>query len=311
MAKRLRVVFLYRAAHARSGAKIMRCDQLSEIARAGLSERFDFRVLQLPKPRFSAAIRDLFDDLDGAIVILLKRAHVTLSDNQLWHLRRKTKALIVDHVDASFDKTSLDFADLHIAASLDGKSGLSRIIERVSPHSPAPVSLVLHHADPRITWHDHSHAKAANIAYFGLKEHAAIPDACSSAITVHPYSTTADFAPAFQDLGFANTHYAVRPHVIARNRWKPFTKGITAAAFGANVLVNREVDDALSQLGADYPYLVPDTAAEAVQDGLGRIRRGVGSAEWRYALEIMQSLRARTAPDRIAAQLGHAIARVA
>jgi uncharacterized protein YqeY len=100
-----------------------------------------------------------------------------------------------------------------------------------------------------------------------------------------------------------NLHYAVRHSTQRRGEaYTPFTKGFTAAVCRANILVNRQVDDAIEFLGDDYPYMVQQLDETEIMDMLDHAVAGYGSAEWRTARKIMQSVEARTNPAAIAQQ---------
>jgi len=307
MTQAQRVTFLYRAAHARSGSKIMRCDQLCAIARAHLGERFDFDVVELPRPGRPERVAETLDRLEGAVVILLKRAHLMLDDGQTESLRRRARAILIDHLDARLDARSLGLADVDIAASLAGAQALKDLA--ADPASPphVNVALVTHHADPRIAWTDHRHATRLAIGYFGLPEHAAIPHDLEDRILLPDYRKGQGMEAVLAAIPPVNVHFAVRPGHPARNSRKPFTKGINAAAAGANVLVQRGVDDAVALLGEDYPFLIDSDAPDAVNEGVGRLEASLGTPTWHAGLDAMENLRAHAAPARVAQQLGSAI----
>src|ERR1043166_3945322 len=77
----------------------------------------------------------------------------------------------------------------------------------------------------------------------------------------------------FRKLEDYNAHFAVRPDVVGNpslRSFAPFTKGFTAAVCGANIIVNRGVDDAVAFLGADYPFLIDCATQSAIDEGLRR-----------------------------------------
>ena len=309
MVSKGRVVFLHRAAHARSGSKIMRCDQLSSIAQTHLDSRFEFEVACLPRPDQASETREVIAGLSGAIVILLKRAHATLTPDQVSLLRDTARFVMIDYVDAGIDKPAMDIADLHIAASEDGARGLKRVADRLSPGRDIEVALVPHHADPRIRWRDRRADTEIKIGYFGLPDHAVIPPESAACVHSPDYGNGENIDEVIASMSDVNVHYAIRPPKQVRNSWKPFTKGINAAAAGANVLVHRGVDDAISLLGEDYPYLIDDASEAAIRDGIARVQSAAGSAEWLLGLDRMAGLRARLTPSRIAQDLSAALDR--
>lgn len=293
--RRVRVCFLYRAAHASSGAKIMRVDQLCDMARAHLGDRYDFEKVELPKKGQNRRIRLMLEGLGDAIVIVLKRAYATFGPGHAEVLRRRARAVIVDHVDAGIDPLAFNVADLHLAASWDGLAG----IRAVSEGREIRTALLPHHADPRISWRERSADSTLAMGYFGLAGHALLPRALAPRLIVPDYGAGERMPEVIEAMSRCNVHYAVRPAKKVRNSWKPFTKGINAAAAGANVLVHRDVDDAVAALGPDYPYLIEEPTEAGIMDGVARLDRGIGGPDWRRGLEAMSELRARTLPDRL------------
>jgi len=106
-------------------------------------------------------------------------------------------------------------------------------------------------------------------------------------------------------LATANMHYGVRemPPPDQRRTFKPFTKGFTAAACGAHILVNRQADDAEAFLGADYPFLIDDCSEDAIAGGMDLARSMVGTPQWNDALAVMEDIRAIIEPRNIMSQL--------
>lgn len=281
----------------------MRCDQLCQIARSFLSDQFSFELVELPKPRDPEAISRTLADLDDAIVILLKKAHVTFGPGHADQLRSVARAVAIDHVDAGIDDRALSVADLHIAASEDGLHGMAQVIDRIAPGNRIPLALLPHHADPRIVWRNRREDTDVKIGYFGLIEHAVIPPELDRNWCIPSYGVGDEFLVTLAEMKEVNVHYAVRPKKSVRNSWKPFTKGINAAASGANVLVHRGVDDAISLLGREYPFLIEDATADAISDGIRRLEGSVGGSDWKRGLDAMDMLRERTEPAQIAKTL--------
>jgi hypothetical protein len=88
-----------------------------------------------------------------------------------------------------------------------------------------------------------------------------------------------------------------------RLAYKPFTKGFNAAASHANILVNRQVPDAVAFLGDDYPFLIDDLSKDAVQGGFDTARAAFGTPLWDRALAQVARMHARVTPREITRQL--------
>jgi hypothetical protein len=77
---------------------------------------------------------------------------------------------------------------------------------------------------------------------------------------------------------------------------KPLAKVGVAAAYDANIIVNRS-NAAVELLGTDYPYLCDDTVEDA-RKTIERARLEFGSATWQAGLERMAALRERLSIER-------------
>lgn len=299
---RRRVVFAYRQAHASAGSKIMRCDQLAQIARTRLGERFAFETLALPPPRRSRRIRAAIESAEGAIVILLKRADLALDPSQAADLSRAACGVCVDYVDAPLGDGLAEIADMHIAAS---KAAFSKLRARAS--SADAVRLVTHHADPRIVWRKDFGEGRFRLCYFGDERHFTPPPALTDSIERAAFARRDDAATALGALRRASMHYAVRAYdpVEAARRLvaKPFTKGFNAAAANANILINRDAPEIEGYLDDDYPFLIESAHPVHIAEGVRRARDAFGGRDWRDGLERMAAIRAECAPERVAAQL--------
>jgi hypothetical protein len=181
MARKRSVVFLFRRAQEFRGSKLMRCDQLREIAQTHLAERYDFQVRRLPAPRNEALQLKIARDLDGCILILLKSAALALLPGSLAEFRRRAAGICIDYVDASISIMPDVPIDMHISASIAGKNALEMELARKSVSNPAEkVHLIHHHADPRITWSDRSDSARITACYVGEASNTIIPDAISN-----------------------------------------------------------------------------------------------------------------------------------
>jgi hypothetical protein len=176
---------------------------------------------------------------------------------------------------------------------------MTAIIDRLGLTDRVATALLLHHADPRIAWRDRKNDRALSIGYFGLLGHATLPANLKTRVALPDYDLTDGLTQMLSMMETTNVHYCLRPARRVRNSWKPFTKGINAAAAGANVLVSRDVEDAVEMLGPDYPFLIPEPSDAAIVDAVHRVEGALGTPVWGDALDRMEALRARTAPPRL------------
>ena len=306
---RPRVIFAYREGHRSSGAKIMRVDQLSAMAQAHLGDRWDFQTLALPRPSQRRRQRAQIEDVRGAIVIFLKRAVDVINLDIQWQWREAVGALAVDYVDAETAPWPKIPIDVHIAAS----GALEKhLLARLKAHpelarsADARVMRLDHHADPSLErfWPDRPHDEL-RLFYFGRPKNRTLPRSLAAKV-VHPNYGGLGIENEHRGvLATANMHYAVRemPPPDQRRAFKPFTKGFTAAACGAHILVNRQADDAEAFLGADYPFLIDDCSKDAIAGGIDRARSMVGTPKWDDSLSVMEDIRASVEPRSIMTQL--------
>lgn len=96
-------------------------------------------------------------------------------------------------------------------------------------------------------------------------------------------------------------------HWIVRNRrpldgWKPFLKGFVAARCGAAVIVTRDDQNAAHYLGDDYPFYAESVAPADLEAAWVRTAAAFGGPEWRFALDIMRQVKARSSDAQVAAE---------
>lgn len=293
-----RVIFAHLAGHQSSGAKIMRCDQLAAMAKAHLdAQRWTFEVMAMPREGQLRKQRLMTDDIRGAVVIFLKRAWKVLDPEHLANWRDAARAMAIDYVDARTTPVPDVEIDAHIAAS----GALERHL--ISRHAGACILRLDHHADPALT--PAAPSRDLCLAYFGREKNRTLPRRLASRVMVPDYEGLSLQHDIREAMGNANLHYAVRDMEPETHRtsFKPFTKGFNAAAVGANVLVNRQVDDAVEWLGADYPFLIEDCRPETIAAGIDRAEAAFGSDDWTAGLATMERIRESVRPNRIAFQL--------
>ncbi|MFC6582236.1 hypothetical protein [Sulfitobacter aestuariivivens] len=202
---------------------------------------------------------------------------------------------------AELDLTLFDF---HIAASFAAQHAICKHLANAGL-SERPVGLVHHHADPRLAKIASRTENGFRAAYVGMPENATIPESLQSDVAVLHAKTGRDFGRILPELQKYTLHFAVRPprdNATARG-YKPFTKGFTAAACRANIMVNRSEDDAEHLLGADYPYFVEGASADAIENCFEDARSHYGGPVWKDARDRVQNMLELTRPDRLAGQL--------
>ena len=294
-----RVRFVYLRSSRQSGSTVMRCFQLHDLVRRHLGGDYDFGMLPLPAFCDRAAeMRWVGGQPAGTTYVFVKKAIDGLGRESLLALRDRARAICLDYVDRALDDWISAGVDVHVACSV---TGLERLREaQRAGHIAGRTHLLLHHADPRLAALRHRHHRLARpqAVYFGRLENCYLPPSIAPRLTVLPATNTATFTANVRRLVDFNLHYCVRGN--QPRGAKPFTKGFTAAACGANVVASAADEEARHFLDADYPYLAAREDEGAVGDVLDHVARTYGTATWRRGLEAMGAIRERIAPARLA-----------
>ena len=305
----LKVRFVYKRSSRYLGSTILRADQLCRLAQRHLGERYDFATLPIPGMNH-AWRQSLWVKLrHEAIYIFVKDAIDRLDREHLAALRRKAVAICVDYVDRSLEFLRPDSVDLHISASIAGEAAL-RTLVAASTDSDKPAgaatALLLHNTDERLETLRLRPLDTARVVYFGGPGNTRLTNYARSVVDVVSAELSKDMNANFRKLEAYNAHYCVRPDEegpTLRRPFNPFTKGFTAAVCGANVIVNRSVDDAVAFLGADYPFLIKSATDGEIDAGLRRLVDAYGGDDWVRAQKAIAALRQRVSPVAIAADL--------
>lgn len=300
-----RVIFAFMAWNRHRGATVLRTKQLSQILNEHYGGRYQIERVPIRRPRFAEAHNEFVAHANGAVVIGLMHALRPLGRDRLLALRQRSAGLCMDHVDSAPDAEDLGLYHVHIVAS---QSGYRRVNSRLAKYrvSSASVAHVTHHADLRIQRLGASIAAPFRIGYLGNPKKMIKPPNVND-VEVLSYENQSDFKESLYRFGTFPIHYAVRPKTRNPEISKPFTKGFTAAAMGANILVNKQVDDAEFYLGTDYPYLLKSSRSQDIEAGLEHARVTYGGAEWKSGLETIEHVRHLSSPRFVAAELHNAI----
>ncbi|MEM7507240.1 MAG: hypothetical protein AAF415_10870 [Pseudomonadota bacterium] len=308
MANRKRSVsFVYKKNQVKWGSTIMRAHMMARMAGQHLSERYDFRLLSLPA-RSIPGLQYAWARLrrPGDVLIFTKHAMLSTDPGVLEALRRRGVGVCLDHVDANLAETLPIPADVHIACSFSSVEEMEAHVAKAGGSAPRPVVKLLHHnVDERIYTLDPCQQRELRGVYFGRAYLTVQTPAVERHIDFIDASDADAMERGFRALPDYNLHYCVRSGELplGPHQHKPFTKGFTAAACGAVVLLDRQVEDALAFLGADYPYFVERPVEAEILAGLDRVADGFGCAEWQRACEIMAGVADQVSPQALAEQL--------
>jgi hypothetical protein len=250
-----------------------------------------------------------------AVFILLKNIAYRLTPDEVRQLKKKAIAVGVDHKFGDPWTLDLPLYDFHISATESGRRAIDETLATAGANAgEAPFTGTWYQSfDHRLKDMRLRDLDRLSAVYLGRPQHAAIPEGLADDITVIDVLFSEQMERATRELGMYNLHYAVRPHrqETLQRAYTPFTKGATAAACGSNMLVNRQVDDAIEFLTPDYPYLVESNAPAHVEEGFRKAREEFGGPEWHRGLEIMRSVRERVSGPAQARQLVDIVTRAA
>lgn len=224
---------------------------------------------------------------DGRFII--RKAAYRLTREEIGRIKEKAIAVGVDHKDGDLADVDLSLFDFHVSASKAGFDAMNELLSTRPEAKPGAFSGLLYQAaDARLARFQRREFNGLSPVYVGAPDNAVIPGSMRELIPVYPVGHDDEMDAAVRDLSAFNFHFAVRPGAKAglRRAYKPFTKGANAAACHSNVLVNRQVDDAVHFLTPDHPYLVRSNRAEDVEEAFRKARDEVGGPEWQRGLDI-------------------------
>ena len=285
--RRLRpIVFTFATQYAGSGTSVMRGAQLSNLlASSGFTDRpVDFQPFST---RFKHS--DLF---------LTKGVLKAVTPEDLARSARRGNRLFVDPVDEDLSDEMAEQADVVVAASRTAEDAYR------ARWPSARVALLNHHVDPRVDAVVHQTKRGeigeARAAYFGELENTIHTPSIAKIVDFVSIDTSRQDERWLSRLATYNLHYAIR-RTRALDRYKPFLKGFTAAACGANIVIQSTETEAARWLPADYPYWHHGNVEEEnILATLQKARDGYGGPDWRSAREAMNEIARQTSPSAIA-----------
>ncbi|SHH17618.1 hypothetical protein SAMN05444003_2322 [Cognatiyoonia sediminum] len=307
MPRSCKIVFAYRRGQIHMGGKMMRVDQLSQMAADMLpSDQYDVQTAFVPREDRRHKVRELIDACRGAVVIFHKSAASNIGPDTRAEIRKVAAGICVDHLDIVVGPLEKGFFDVHIVASRFAEAELVQNLNGLKPLPGTQVRHLRHHADPRLGEISAREIDNFQLGYFGMLENIADRSAFPDDMSIPDYEPT-ELDGFLNALPKSNLHVTVRKPFPKRSfgilPTKPFTKGFNAAVVGANVLVNTQVHDATYYLGEDYPFLIPDPSPNSVRAGIEHAREAFGSAEWQMGLDRMADMRAQVAPEKVVQEL--------
>ncbi|MCV2881996.1 hypothetical protein [Actibacterium sp. XHP0104] len=291
------VVFLYARGHATRGSVVMRCFQFAEMAQTLLGQDYSFRTIALPRKGTGGHL-EAVQGINGAVVVLVKALIQHLDPEAMDHLKAHNRAILADWIDKALRSPHTDQIDIHIASSRAQEQALRNRFPQ------AEIRHVTHHADPRLMGQSFGALADLRCCYLGRRENAPELPGAEGRIDWLDAQTSQGFEDLLGRLPNYNLHLAARAEPADPRIHKPFTKGFTAALCRSNILVPRDVPDAVHYLGADYPFLLDDDRPETVMQGLSRAAEAFGSPEWHRGLAVMAQIMRLSSPSHVMGEFG-------
>lgn len=314
MRSRQKLVFLDRWSTRNMGASVMRAHQLSQHMRQFYGDSYDISVVYVSRSAKNLSRTLLRLRFPGAIVLFSKYAASGWGPDDFELVRKSARATLIDYVDGSLDNVIHRGIDGHIASTFEGARQVKALLMSSASGDDSltgKVFTVLHNYDSRLDAFVKQGAQSnrMNMCYLGTSYETVITKEVEHAVTFLNGENPAEFERSLRQVGNFNCHFGVRKDrpLTGPNVVKPFTKGATTAACGAPILVNNATDDAVEQLGSDYPYLIKSNNPETIAEGLRHMEESFGGHEWKQAVERMRSLHELTSHRSVATQLHSAI----
>lgn len=284
--KKKSVVFIYADRYKFSGSTIMRGEQLSKILAKQFSN--EYRVVYE-----SLAFRP-----KDSFIFLTKGAVTDITIDQITELKNNGNIVVLDPVDNPVDLSKAEATHGVIAASKAAHAEyLSKSLKSF---------LVNHHVDPRLIKGENSKANTFKAGYFGELINTIQSDKISEFVDFVHIDTGKQTNDWFAKPIQYNMHYAVRSNNTEAP--KPFLKGFTAAACGANIIIQRSQKEAVNWLGEDYPYLLSeDSGEQEIIDMLTYARDTYDTEVWNNAQATMQQISIEVSDVNVANQLHYTI----
>lgn len=286
--RRLPIVFLSAAAHARSASTLLRGHQLSAIVAEAFPERYAVAFTE-----DAGSVRD-------AVVLLTKGAMATLKPDEIAALGRRNIATVGAWDDIRPDPRKARLVDATMTLSHRQTVELNRL------HPQAPSFLVTHHVNTQVQAMARAMAPPGDrlrTGYFGDLENTVRPASLAPMVelvgidtrNVETASSWIETLPRF------NCHWIVR-RARPWDGWKPFLKGFVAAHCRSAVVTTVDDGDAPYYLGDDYPFYAASLGTADLEMALLKAASGFGGADWRLALDIMAEVAARSTDAQVAAE---------
>jgi len=294
------------------GSSVMRINQLAGHMRRYYSDQYETRVAYVSRARKIWVKAWIAAQPHDTVYVFSKHVASGWSPEDFDRLRRKSLGILVDYVDLAVRHMVPYGVDAHLATSYAGAAAMQARQDRLrteGKRTQGGVHVVLHNYDAALDGIAMTPPQELAVAYFGTPGACPVTPHIAPSITVLDAGSKDAFDRNLNRLGQFNCHYCARsdfPDDPDRT-YRPFTKGITAAACNAVVLTNRNVDDAVRLLGSDYPYMLDDIEPATLDEGFRFLQETYRGQPWNDALDRVMTLKDRTSHRSVAGMLHNVV----
>lgn len=291
------------------GSTIMRGHQLCGISQRYLADKFDCKIMRLPLSS-KRQLKKCFKSINqiawvarcprNAIYFVTKQCVERLNPISAEILRSRARAVLFDYVDADMATVSTLGADIHLCASISQYEYMKHKHKSLTSSS---VALLHHGYDCRLQSCAPKRGPVRAV-YWGAMRNTYIPASIANDISVIDGSVAPN-DKTLTELSNYRLHYCVRstPCEVDKLIFKPLTKVANAAACGANILINRDANDAVKFLGLDYPYFVDPNDDKNITNVFHSALNGSESNDWIKARNRISLMAHKLSPEQVAFQL--------
>ncbi|NBO56547.1 MAG: hypothetical protein EBU84_18580 [Actinobacteria bacterium] len=280
------VVLVWDPLRGSPGSVVMRVQQLSRRL-AAACPRVEISICPIQSPDVRA-IKD-------SLVIVTK----SVLRDPVWlaNVDQARNILLADYVDGTHNDETDSLVDGFLCASAVEHQWIGSNLRK-------PSFLVPHAIDDRLFQHTRGGLKPKfSCGYFGHPENGFAVRELERLGLVDVFDTTVELAQDIETSEWARGLSGVSAHYIARppggvevGRFKPFTKGFTAAFFNSVAISGRWDDESVYWLGADYPFHVNSANLSSVGSAIRECHEKWELDGCAEVQDLLKTLRQRSCP---------------
>ena len=299
---RVNLYFVVRWGQFNSGSAHMRSIDLSRIVAPHLGPTLRAKVIVMPGAHYPKLQRIWARSRPRGGLYFMTKSALKMDAEASAELKARSLGLCFDYVDHDLGTVDARAADVHVCSSYAQQEAIIAL-QQDGAFPQGPTQVILHNADSALYGLGFDKARASSAVYCGSAALTSIPARLGDEVEMLDAKDRTAMNAVRGRLAEFTLHYCIRKTQEASMVIKPFTKGITAAMCHANVVVSRDVPDAVRLLGEDYPFMAADNSDGEVKDAFEHVKAAFGEPDWRRGLDAMAGLRAAVSGVALAGQL--------